>query len=79
VFDRAVRGLRELGLDGVECYRPRLTPTEVHYFETAANDLGMLRTGGSDWHGSWHGPLGDFAVEEREVGEFLGAVAAGRV
>lgn len=74
VFDRAVRGLRELGLDGVECYRPRLTPSEVQYFDTAARDLGLLRTGGSDWHGVWHGPLGDFALDDKDVGEFLRAI-----
>ena len=75
IFDREVRGLRERGLDGVECYRPRTLPTEVQYYETAARDLGMLRTGGSDWHGSWHGPLGDFAVGEAELAQFLGRVA----
>ena len=74
VFDRRVRELRALGLDGVECYRPRLTPTEVQYFEAAARDLGLVRTGGSDWHGSWHGPMGDFAVAEREIGDFLDAL-----
>ena len=74
VFDREVRQLRERGLDGVECYRPRSTPTDTHYYETAAHDLGMLRTGGSDWHGSWHGPLGDFAVGETEIAAFLARV-----
>lgn len=71
IFDREVRKLREHGLDGVECYRPRATPTEIQYYETAARDLGMLRTGGSDWHGSWHGQLGDFAIGEHEIAQFL--------
>lgn len=71
VFDREVRGLREFGLDGVECYRPRALPTEVQYYETAARDLDMLRTGGSDWHGGWHGALGDFAVGVAEIGALL--------
>jgi predicted metal-dependent phosphoesterase TrpH len=74
VFDREVRRLRERGLDGVECYRPRALPTEIQYYETAARDLNMLRTGGSDWHGSWHGPLGDFAVGETELALLLGRV-----
>lgn len=74
VFDREVRKLRERGLDGVECYRPRATPTETQYYETAARDLDMLRTGGSDWHGSWHGPLGEFAVGETELSAFLARV-----
>jgi hypothetical protein len=71
MFDREVRRFQEWGLDGVECYRPRLTPAEAQYFETAAHDLGLIRTGGSDWHGSWHGPLGDFAVGESEIGDLL--------
>ncbi|NJD10848.1 MAG: PHP domain-containing protein [Gemmatimonadetes bacterium] len=71
IFDREVRRLRERGLDGVECYRPRATPTETQYYETAARDLDMLRTGGSDWHGSWHGPLGEFAIGESELALFL--------
>jgi len=71
VFDREVRQLRERGLDGVECYRPRALPTEIQYYETAARDLDMLRTGGSDWHGSWHGPIGEFAVGENEIAAFL--------
>jgi hypothetical protein len=75
VFDREVRRLRERGLDGVECYRPRTTPTEIHYYETAAHDLGMVRTGGSDWHGSWHGPLGEFAIGESELTPFLSLVS----
>lgn len=78
VFDRRVRELCTLGLDGVECYRPRLTPSETHYFEAAARDLELVRTGGSDWHGIWHGPLGDFTVAEREIEGFLAALEACR-
>lgn len=70
VFDREVRELRRQGLDGVECYRPRHTPAEVHYFEVAAADLGLIRTGGSDWHGAWHGRLGDYAVHSAMIPEF---------
>jgi predicted metal-dependent phosphoesterase TrpH len=71
IFDREVRAMCKLGLDGVECYRPRATPTELQYYEAATRDLALLRTGGSDWHGSWHGPLGDFAVAEADIGAFL--------
>jgi predicted metal-dependent phosphoesterase TrpH len=71
VFDREVRELRRQGLDGVECYRPRHTPSDVHYFEVAAADLGLIRTGGSDWHGAWHGRLGDYAVHSSMIPEFM--------
>jgi 3',5'-nucleoside bisphosphate phosphatase len=59
----------EWGLDGVECYRPRNVPTPTGS-RTAARH-GLLVTGGSDWHGDWHGPLGDFAVERDDVAAFL--------
>ena len=74
-FDRGVRGLRELGLDGVECYRPRLAPSEVQYFETAARDLELLRTGGSDWHGAWHGKLGEWVVDGDQIADFFARLA----
>jgi predicted metal-dependent phosphoesterase TrpH len=71
IFDREVRAMCKLGLDGVECFRPRALPTELQYYEAATRDLALLRTGGSDWHGSWHGPLGEFAVGETELAAFL--------
>lgn len=59
------------GLDGVECFRPRCPPAECLSFEAAAAERGLLVTGGSDWHGIWHGKLGDFAMTRDEVGAFL--------
>ncbi len=70
VFDREVRNLRKLGLDGVECFRPRHTSADVQYFEAAASELGLIRTGGSDWHGAWHGRLGDYSVDGTQIPEF---------
>jgi predicted metal-dependent phosphoesterase TrpH len=70
VFDREVRNLQKLGLDGVECYRPRHTPTDIQYFEAATAELGLIRTGGSDWHGPWHGRLGDYAVDGALIEKF---------
>jgi predicted metal-dependent phosphoesterase TrpH len=70
VFDREVRKLRKLGLDGVECYRPRHSSAEVQFFEAAAKELSLIRTGGSDWHGVWHGRLGDYAVDSSMLPEF---------
>lgn len=71
VFDREVRNLRKAGLDGVECYRPRHTSAEVQFFEAAAKELSLVRTGGSDWHGVWHGKLGDYSVDSTQVPEFM--------
>lgn len=66
-LDRLVRA----GLDGIECYRPRTPPTEVERIRALARERGRFLTGGSDWHGEWQGPLGDFAVGEEAVPEIL--------
>ena len=39
--------------------------------EAAATELGLVRTGGSDWHGTWHGKLGDYAVDSANTPEFV--------
>jgi 3',5'-nucleoside bisphosphate phosphatase len=72
-FDAYVRTFAGWGLSGVECYRPNTPPAESHLFESAARSLGLFRTGGSDWHGSHRGPLGDFAVAYQDVRELLDA------
>jgi predicted metal-dependent phosphoesterase TrpH len=59
------------GLDGIECYRPRNTPEERNVLVDIANRNNLMTTGGSDWHGTWHGPLGDFAVGAEQLQKFL--------
>lgn len=59
------------GLDGIECYRPRNTGAEIQYLEGTAQQHGLLVTGGSDWHGDWHGPLGTWSVDREEIAAFL--------
>lgn len=71
LFDREIRAFAAWGLDGVECYRPNTPPVESHLFETAASTLGLLRTGGSDWHSAHRGPLGEFAVKYSDVSALL--------
>lgn len=71
VFDREIRRFADWGLDGVECFRPATPDSESLLFETGARDLGLLPTGGSDWHGPHRAKLGEFFVTEAEVGEFL--------
>ncbi|MDP6440058.1 MAG: PHP domain-containing protein [Candidatus Brocadiia bacterium] len=72
LLDSWVGRLAEAGLDGLEVYRPRADSAEVFYAETVARDLGMVATGGSDWHGlPAEGPLGSFAVEFEKVAEFF--------
>ncbi|MGH7476938.1 MAG: PHP domain-containing protein [Longimicrobiales bacterium] len=64
------------GLDGVECYRPRVEPADAERAAALARDRHLLVSGGSDWHGAWHGPLGSFAVTAAQVTALL--AAAGR-
>jgi len=70
-FKRDLSRFVEWGLDGVECYRPRCDPSESLHLESETRRIGLLTTGGSDWHGSWHGKLGAFSVTEEEGGAFL--------
>lgn len=71
VFDREIRRFAAHGLDGVECFRPRCDGADSIRFERTAKNLGLVVTGGSDWHGPWHGKLGGFAVSADEVAGFL--------
>jgi 3',5'-nucleoside bisphosphate phosphatase len=48
---RIIQELRALGLDGVEAYHSDHGSEERLYFIRLANQLGMLITGGSDYHG----------------------------
>ena len=71
VFDREIRRITNWGLDGVECIRPRCDAAESLRLETVSRELGLLVTGGSDWHGPWHGRLGSFSVSPEDVAAFL--------
>ncbi|HEX2188939.1 MAG TPA: PHP domain-containing protein, partial [Longimicrobiaceae bacterium] len=73
MFDREIRTFAAWGLDGVECFRPGTPPAESHLLETAARSLGLLRSGGSDWHGPHRSQLGQFAVREDVVRDLLDA------
>lgn len=63
--------LVQWGLRGVECYRPRATPSEIEAIKAHAQRHQILLSGGSDWHGSWHGRLGDFHVEGDALADLL--------
>lgn len=42
--------LKERGLDGIECNYPTHTVEETAYYRAICNRLGLLETGGSDFH-----------------------------
>ena len=71
LLNELVPPMVDAGLGGLEVYRP--WPAEVRKLVSAqARRWGLLRTGGSDWHGRRSDPpLGTFSVSEDEVGEFL--------
>jgi hypothetical protein len=71
VFENLLADLLSWGLRGVECIRPRVQPAEMQYLEESARHRNLLISGGSDWHGAWHGKLGEFFVRSDEVSALL--------
>lgn len=71
IFERMLPQLIEWGIRGLECIRPRLMPSEIQLFEETAKHHQLLISGGSDWHGIWHGRLGDFFVRPQEIHALL--------
>ena len=45
-----------LGLDGVEVKHPSHSPQDVARLRAAVDQLGLIPSGGSDWHGAADGP-----------------------
>ena len=79
--DRATRSVLERfradGLDAVEVRHPSHGPDQRNRLTSLALGLGLLRTGGSDWHGETlidgsHGAIGSQDVPA----EWLGALEA---
>ncbi len=75
-FEPLVESLAAEGLMGVEVYRPQLSPTQVQNVEAFTRQLGLIATGGSDWHENL--PLfrlGDFHLESAPIRPFLDLVS----
>jgi predicted metal-dependent phosphoesterase TrpH len=53
--DNLIPPLVELGLDGLECYHTKHTPSATQNYLEMAQRLGLLVTGGSDCHGTSKG------------------------
>jgi len=51
-----LEALVALGLDGVEIKHPSHSPQDTARIKTLAEQLGLLPSGGSDWHGAADGP-----------------------
>lgn len=68
-FD-VIEELASLGLDGVEVNHPRMTKEDCQKAYEAAEKLGLIRTGGSDFHGmnaSQITPLGTAQIEDSQL------------
>ncbi len=50
-IDARLVSLRDAGLDGLEAFHPDHEPATVARYVRLADDLGLLLTGGSDFHG----------------------------
>jgi 3',5'-nucleoside bisphosphate phosphatase len=61
----------DAGMDGLECYRPRIPDPDLQRLLSEVRRHGLLATGGSDWHGDWHGDLGAFHLTPAQVRGFL--------
>lgn len=58
-----IRRLAEAGLDGVETLHPEHGTVEVRKLRRLAAELGLLETGGSDWHGPLDNRRGQLATQ----------------
>lgn len=64
-------GFVEDGLDGLEVFRRNHSVDYAEDLTKACQEYGLVRSGGSDWHGEHHGQLGAFFVEAEEVAPLL--------
>ncbi|MFW5915535.1 MAG: PHP domain-containing protein [Planctomycetota bacterium] len=75
MLDECIEDYVRWGLDGIEVYRPGTRGNNELYAEMIAEDLGLVTTGGSDWHGRGKdGRLGSFAVPHTQISDFLEAL-----
>lgn len=66
--------LIELGLDGVEVWHPRHSEEDVQRLLKIADKHGLVRTGGSDFHGFYNDKprsIGECGVDEEIIDELL--------
>lgn len=68
---------RAWGLDGVECFYPTYSAEQTRLLAGRCQELGLLSTGSSDYHGPTHKIFSSFLVHELHGEEpALGAIAA---
>lgn len=62
--DELIPELKDQGLLGIEVWHPKHDPTRVRHYRAMAKSLGLVVTGGSDFHG---GGRGESTVGEEPV------------
>jgi len=68
---RTIKELCEMGLDGIETLHPKHPESKVKKLNSLAEELGILKCGGSDFHGDPNSviKLGDYTIDEDSVKE----------
>lgn len=51
-FEKLIRGLKAMGLGGIEAYYPEHTPEQTALYRITAERFGLVMTGGTDYHGA---------------------------
>lgn len=69
-------GLVELGVQGVEVFRPRVGSKTRRELGRFSRKHKIVSTGGSDWHGWYRHELGEYAVQAQQLGDFFEALKA---
>jgi 3',5'-nucleoside bisphosphate phosphatase len=71
VLDDFAPTLAGWGLRGLECFRPTTQVDDLRRLRASARGLGLLQSGGSDWHGPHRSSLGDYFVPVDDVRDLL--------
>lgn len=77
-LDGSLERLRDAGIAGVEVYHPDHSPEVTARFRARAESLGLIATGGSDYHGGQKnegGSLGSVRLEGAVAAAFFQALA----
>ena len=78
-LDDAIPEWREAGLVGVECNHPRHSKKQIRQYRALCEELGLLVSGGSDYHGDGMDRTaapGSFGVTEEEFMALEGCAAS---
>ncbi|HSC78540.1 MAG TPA: PHP domain-containing protein [Candidatus Acidoferrales bacterium] len=73
-FRARLEKLTALGVDGIETANGRRGVQPARDWQALAKKMGLVATGGSDWHGG--DGLGEFAAGEELLGDFLARLGA---